>query len=129
MTLYDLLVLYKQGLSTNALLENGTISRFTYQNIVSVGLLTKEYDWIREFINSYKNKVDKNYQESAYRFNLGRLAYRQKNYEEALDLLKDTDHNDLLINLFSKTLLLKIYYELEEFQLLNSFLEASKIIY
>ena len=42
-------------------------------------------------------------------------------------MLKDTDHNDLLINLFSKTLLLKIYFELKEFQLLNSFLEAFKI--
>ena len=123
----EVLALYKQGLATNALLDNGTLSRFTYQNIVSVGLMTKEYDWTRDFINSYQTKVEQNYQESAYRFNLGRLAYRQKNYEEALDLLKDTDHNDLLINLFSKTLLLKIYFELEEFQLLDSFLEAFKI--
>jgi len=123
----EVLALYKQGLLTNALLNNGTLSRFTYQNIVSVGLLTKEYEWTRNFITSHKSKVDKNYQESAYRFNLGRLAYRQKNYEEALDLLKDTDHKDLLINLFSKTLLLKIYFELGEFQLLDSFLEAFKI--
>lgn len=123
----EVLALYKQGLSTNALLVDGTLSRFTYQNIVSVGLLTKEYEWTRNFLNDYKNKVDKAYRLSAYRFNLGRLAYNQKNYDEALQLLRDTDHKDLLINLFSKTLLLKIYYELSEFKLLDSFLEAFKI--
>jgi len=123
----EVLALYQQGLSTNALLDNGTLSRFTYQNIVSVGLRTKEYTWTRAFLQEYKNKVDKDYRESAYRFNLGRIAYSEKKYEEALQLLKDTDHKDLLINLFSKTLLLKIYYELSEFKLLDSFLEAFKI--
>ena len=53
----EVLALYKQGLLTNALLDEGTLSRFTYQNIVSVGLLTKEYNWTREFITSHKNKA------------------------------------------------------------------------
>ena len=123
----EVLALYKQGLSSNALLDNGTLSRFTYQNIVSVGLLTKEYEWTRHFLNEYKDKVDKDYRTSAYHFNLGRIAYSEKKYDEALKLLRDTDHKDLLINLFSKTLLLKIYYELSEFKLLDSFLEAFKI--
>ena len=123
----EVLALYKQGLSTNALLINGTLSRFTFQNIVSVGLRTKEYAWTRAFLQEYKNKVDKAYRKSAYRFNLGRIAYSEQKYDEALQLLRDTDHKDLLINLFSKTLLLKIYYELSEFKLLDSFLEAFKI--
>jgi len=123
----EAMLLYQRGLETNALLENGILSRFTYQNIVSTGLRTKQYEWTDSFIENYKSKVEKAYQESAYRFNKGRLAYDQKQYEEALDLLKDTDHKDLLINLFSKTLLLKIYYELEEFKLLGAFLDSFQI--
>ena len=42
-------------------------------------------------------------------------------------LLRDTDQADLLINLYAKNLLLKIYYELGEFKLLDSFLDAFQI--
>jgi len=119
--------LYQKGLASNALLENGVLSRFTYQNIVSTGLRTQQYQWTEEFMETYKLTVEKEYQESAYRFNKGRVAYQQKHYQEALDLLKDTDHKDLLVNLFSKTLLLKIYYELEEFKLLDAFLDSFQI--
>jgi len=123
----EIMSLYQKGLQSNALLENGVLSRFTYQNIVSTGLRTQQYQWTSEFLNDYKPKVEKAYQESAYRFNKGRLAYQQKQYQEALDLLKDTDHKDLLVNLFAKTLLLKIYYELDEFKLLSSFLDSFQI--
>ena len=119
--------LYQKGLASNALLENGVLSRFTYQNIVSTGLRTQSYQWTEKFIETYKSKVEKAYRESAYRFNKGRVAYQQKQYPAALDLLKDTDHKDLLVNLFSKTLLLKIYYELEEFKLLDAFLDSFQI--
>ena len=119
--------LYQKGLASNALLENGVLSRFTYQNIVSTGLRTQQYQWTETFIENYKSKIEKAYQESAYRLNKGRVAYQQKQYQVALDLLKDTDHKDLLVNLFSKTLLLKIYYELEEFKLLDAFLDSFQI--
>lgn len=123
----EIMSLYQKGLQSNALLENGVLSRFTYLNIASTGLRTKQYQWTNDFLTKYKPIVEKAYRESAYRFNKGRLAYQQKQYQEALDLLQDTDHKDLLVNLFSKTLLLKIYYELEEFKLLNSFLDSFQI--
>ena len=58
---------------------------------------------------------------------MARLAYQEKDYEAAIDLLRDTDQKDLLINLYAKNLLLKIYYELGEFKLLDSFLDAFQI--
>ena len=75
----------------------------------------------------YKQYVEKAYRESAFRFNMARLAYQEKDYEAAIDLLRDTDQKDLLINLYAKNLLLKIYYELGEFKLLDSFLDAFQI--
>lgn len=125
--LKEILELYKQGLITEALLENGVLSRFVYQNIVTSGMRTDDLKWTRQFLYDYKEKVEKEYRESAFRFNLARLAYHEKNYAEAMDLLRDTDQKDLLINLYSKNLLLKIYYELEEFKLLESFLDAFQI--
>jgi hypothetical protein len=125
--LKEILELYKKGLATAALLENGILSRFVYQNITTSGLRTGDFDWTRQFLIDYKEKVEKNYRESAFRFNMARLAYHQKKYTQALDLLRDADQEDMLINLYSKSLLLKIYYETEAFKLLDSFLDAFKI--
>ena len=119
--------LYKAGLLNQALLENGILSRFVYQNIVTSGMRVGELQWTRQFLIAYKETVEKDFRESAFRFNMARLAYHEKNYEEAMDLLRDTDQADLLINLYAKNLLLKIYYELGEFKLLDSFLDAFQI--
>ena len=125
--LKEILELYKEGLATKALFDNGILTRFTYQNITTSGIRTGELTWTRQFLIDYKESVEKKYRESAFRFNMARLAYHEKNYEEAIDLLRDTDQGDLLINLYAKNLLLKIYCELGEFKLLDSFLDAFQI--
>ena len=116
--------LYKKGLENGYLIENKLISRFTYNNIVAMALMMHEYDWTDHFMLEYKNLLEKKYQESTYNFNKARLEYNRKNYDVALKLLKKSDFKDLLNNLISKILLLKIYYELEEFDLLESHLDS-----
>ncbi len=125
--LHEILALYKRGLVNEALLENGVLSHFTCQNIVTTGLHTNDYEWTHWFLENYKDKIEREYKESTYRFNLGRLFYSEQKYDEALELLRDINHKDLLLNLFSKTLLLKIYYEQQKFQLLEPFLDAFAI--
>lgn len=125
--LKEILELYKAGLSSKALLKNDILTRFTYQNIATSGIRTGELIWTRQFLVDYKEYVEKTYRESAFRFNMARLAYHEKDYEVAIDLLRDTDQEDLLINLYAKNLLLKIYYEIGEFKLLDSFLDAFQI--
>ncbi|MEM1118999.1 MAG: hypothetical protein AAGJ18_01035 [Bacteroidota bacterium] len=125
--LKEILELYKEGLATEALLNNGILSRFTYQNIVTSAIRTDELAWAKQFLLHYREKVEKTYRASAFRFNMARLAYAEMDYTTAIDLLRDTDQGDLLINLYAKNLLLKIYYETGEFKLLNSFLDAFQI--
>jgi|APTNR8051073442_1049403.scaffolds.fasta_scaffold07025_1 hypothetical protein len=123
---FQVMDLYKEGLQTGSLLENGQLSRFTYHNIVAAALQTGEYAWAEHFIHDYKNLLDKPYRESSYSFNLARLAYRRKQYDIALPLLQKANYRDLLLNLAAKTLLLKIYYELAEYDLLHAHLTAMK---
>ena len=118
--------LYKEGLRNGCLLSRGVLSRFTYRNIVTHGLIMKEYEWLEDFIESYRDKLELAYRESMYSFCLARLEYSRKNYSKALNLLQKSDYQDLLLNLSAKTVLLKIFYELEEFDLLESHLEAMK---
>ncbi len=116
--------LYKKGLENEYLIENRLLSRFTYNNIVAMALIMQEFDWTDHFMLNYKDLLEKKYQKSTYSFNKARLEYSRKNYDEALKLLRESDFNDLLNTLIGKILLLKIYYETEEFDLLESHLDS-----
>ena len=118
--------LYQEGLDKNIFLQQGILSRFTYRNIVTHGLIMKAYDWLEEFIFQYKKYLELPYRESMFSFCLARLEYSRKNYDKVLQLLQRSEYKDLLLNLSAKTVLLKVFYELEEFELLESHLEAMK---
>ncbi len=120
------LSIYKEGLKNEVLFLNGILSRFTYRNIVAKAIVSKDFDWAEGFIQTYKNRLVEKHQESTFSFNLAWLEYERKNYDKALDLLNKADFTDLLINLSAKTIAMKIYYELEAFDLLYSHLEAMK---
>lgn len=122
----EALDLYKEGLKQEYLLENGVLSRWAYFNIAAAGLQTGEYDWVDFFIKKYKKSLEKKYRDSSFRFNLARLEYARKNYAAVVDLLQKSNYRDLLANLAAKTLLLKVYFEIEEFDLLHSHLDAMK---
>lgn len=111
--------LYQEGLREGYFFENNQLSRFTFDNIVGFGLRLKEFGAVKQFINTHNNYLDANYQESTMLFNLARLEYEQKNYDEALKLLHSSNPKDLVNQLITKTLVLKLYMELEEFDLLD----------
>jgi hypothetical protein len=122
----EVLALYKTGLSNGYLFENGILRRFTYYNIVAAGLQSNELEWVRYFIHEYKNRLEKKYRESLFGFNLARLEYAHQNYGYVLDLLQKVNYRDILLNLSSKTLLLKTYLALGEEQMLRSHLDAMR---
>lgn len=122
----EALDLYKTGLVRGYIFDNGVLSRFTYHNIVAAGLHTGELDWVRFFINEYKNRLEKKYRESSFSFNLARLEYASRHYEFVLELLQKANYRDPLLNLAAKTLLLKTYYETGELDLLQSHLDAMR---
>ncbi|TAK44566.1 MAG: hypothetical protein EPO28_04690 [Saprospiraceae bacterium] len=114
--------LYRQGLAKHIFLENGTLSRFTFRNIVATGLQLGEYDWVENFIHEYSQFLDEKHRNSFVQFNLGHLFFEKKDYEKSMRLIASLDHDDILILLNAKTMLLKMYYELDEFNALDSLL-------
>lgn len=122
----EALDLYQEGLSKNHILEDGVLSRFTYHNIVAVGLQVGELDWVRYFINEYKNRLERRYRESVFSFNLARLAYAERKLGHVLELLQKANYRDPLHNLAAKTLLLKTYFDLGELDSLQSLLDAMR---
>ena len=87
----------------------------------------EEFDWLEKIIENYSEKLEMEYRDSTVNFNLARLEYTRKNYGKAMLHLQKVESKDLVNNLISKTLLMRIYYELEEFDSLFSHLDSFQI--
>jgi hypothetical protein len=120
----DLLDLYKEGLRQEYLLTSGVLSLFTYHNVATMGLIQKDYDWVEQFNADYKSHIEKQHRESSYSYNMARLAYSRKNYDDVFLLLQKVNYKDILFNLAIKTIALKTYFELGEIDLLESHMDA-----
>lgn len=124
--LNDIVDFYKDGLQKEYLLDNGVLSRFTYHNIVSAGLRTRAFDWVEWFIHAYRNTLERSYRDSSFNFNLARLEYGRQRYDAVLPLLQNSNYYDPLLGLSVRAIALKVYYETNEMDLLDSHLEAMK---
>jgi hypothetical protein len=120
--------LYKLGLDTNLLLENEVLSRFAYKNIVALGLRLQEYTWVESFIYRHEPYLEARYRAANRDYNLARLFYAQKDYKSAMPLLARVDEADLLLNLDSRIMLLKMYYETGEWDALDALLSSFRIL-
>lgn len=120
----EVLRLYRRALEAGYLFENGILSRFTFHNIVAAGLRCGELDWAENFIQDYSPTLERKYRDSSTSFNLARLHYARNRFDSVLSLLQKANYQDPLFNLAAKTLLLKTYYVLGEFDLLWSHLDA-----
>lgn len=118
--------LYQQGLSKGIFLENNQISRFTFRNIVAISLQLKEYTWVEDFIKKYQHFLEEKHRENFVQFNMAHLFFERKDYTQAMQLIARFDYDDILIMLVAKTMLLKMYYELDETTALDSLLSSMK---
>lgn len=116
--------IYKNGLAIDVFLENGSLSPRTYSNIVLSGLRLKNYEWVESFIHGYKETIPESNREGFFNYNLARFYYQQKDYQQAMPLLSQMEFTDVLNNCTAKTLLSKMYYELEEYDSLANLLQS-----
>ncbi len=119
--------LFQEGLKSDIFTENGELSRFTFDNIVGFGLRLKKHEAVENFIDSYQSQLSESYQENTVKFNFARLEYDRKNFDKALYYLQTFQAMDLVNQLITRTLLLKIYYESDEFDLLESHLDSFRL--
>jgi hypothetical protein len=119
--------LYQLALEKGFLYKKGEISRFTFRNIVGMGLKIGAFDWVESFITSHQDKLPAPHRESMVSFNFARLCYERKQYDQALHFLQKADYQDILLALAAKTLLLKIYYETQAFRSLDAAIDSFKI--
>ncbi len=118
--------LNKLGLKEDIFINNELLDPYTFRNITSIALHLKEFDWTEKFINKYSNFLHKKYKNSFSNFGLGSLYFMTKDYKKSMQHLAMYEHDDIMLNLNSKSMLLRMYYELDELNALESLLESFK---
>ncbi len=118
--------LYRRGFEQRILIENETISRWTFLNVVIIALTLFEFEWAESFIESYQDYLEETHKENFVHFSRALLLYEKREYGEAMRLLNTADYDDMLINLRSKALLMKMFYEQDMLDSLESLLEATR---
>ena len=119
--------LYRRGLEKKILLQDGLVSRFTFRNVVTNGTLLEEFDWTEHFIEEYQQYLEEQYRESIVHYSRAKLYFEKKDYNQAMPLLHQVEYDDILMTLNARTMLLKMYYELDEFNALDSLLESMRM--
>ena len=119
--------IYKEALSRDVLLNDKLLPVTDFRNIVPAALRVKEFEWTENFIYEYSQLLDSKYKDNAVEFSLARLEFYRKNFGMVLDHLNRVNYEDVWYNLNAKTLQLAAYYELDEFDVLESFLQSYKM--
>ena len=126
--LKELFSLYKTGIENEILIEGKYLSPWTFKNIAVVALRIEEFDWTENFIHEYRERLSPKFRENAFHLNLTLFHFYKNNYGEALSLLQKVAFTDIVYVLETKTLMLRIYYELNEIEALHSLIDSFKAL-
>lgn len=116
--------LYQQALQRSLLIEDGVLSKFTYNNILMLAIGLQEWEWAERFLEDYMPALPAAERDNLYRYNLAILYFRQRDYPKAMELLRQVRFSDVLYNLNARTMLLRTYYELKEYDALFALLDS-----
>jgi hypothetical protein len=119
--------LYKQVIDNNLILHEGSLSATTFRNIVQIATRVDQSAWAENFIYEYSKHVDRKHRDNAVEFSLARLEFYRKNYGKVLEHLYRVTYEDVWYNINAKTLQIACYYELDEYDALESLLQAFKM--
>jgi hypothetical protein len=103
--------------------ENGALSKFTYNNVLMTFLALEEWDKASEFLETYRVQLPAKEQDNIFRYNTAVYRFRRGDFDGTLELLRNVNFPDPMYNLESRKMLLKIYYEQQAFDALESLLE------
>lgn len=98
-----------------------------YRSVIILGLKLKDYKNIENFIEHYRKELQPVDRKNYHNFGRAFMRFAQKNYNEAIRYLVKVNVNHYILKYDMRNLLLKIYYEIDEydkaFDLIHSYKE------
>ncbi len=97
----------------NLFIEDNFIQLGQIKNMVTMACRVEEYDWARKVLEYYREFMRKEVRESVYSFNLGVIAFYEKDYETAHSKFIQVDKVNTVYDINTRLLILKCLYQKE----------------
>lgn len=121
----EMLKLYKILLRRGIIMDDaGQLSPSTFKNIMTLALRVGQLDYARDFLEEYQTRVDAIYRDSTVAYNMANLLFAERAFGKALRQLLTVDLQDIYYHLDAKVLLLKTYYEVNDYEPFMSLTES-----
>ena len=116
--------LYQTGFDKDILTFGGKVTIGMFINVVSNGSKLNEFKWIEQFINKYQDELVEKDRKPIVNLSGGILNYYKKDYESAENCFVEFSHQDILLNLMSRSMLLRVYYKMEKDESLELLIDS-----
>ncbi len=118
--------LYIYAIDKGYLLEHREISRFSFTNVVTLGIKLKEFSKTENFIKQYADFIAEEYRQNTVDFNSAKVFFSKEQPQKALKILLTNEFKDMLWNLNAKYMVIKILFEMKDLVLFANHLKAYK---
>jgi len=102
----------------------GEMGPVFYRNTVNSALKLKKYDWVKDFIDNFKNELPENIRNYSYLYSSALYSFKMKEYEKSLEYLSKVKFDEVYQKVEAKILQMMIFYEMNSDETLLSSLEA-----
>lgn len=103
--------LYKQMLDKDLLFIYPTATNINFKNVVTISIRLEKYSWVKNFIKNNESRIGPESKTSIISYSLACLHFAKKEYSEAKRQLSEMKFIDPFYRLSNDILLLKVYYE------------------
>ncbi|MEZ4850558.1 MAG: hypothetical protein R3B93_18480 [Bacteroidia bacterium] len=122
--LEELFELYQAMINEKLIFQDGYILHHDVKNIVSLGVRLKKFTWTESFMEEVRESITPEHRNNSLNYNLAYLFHGKGELRKALRLLREVELQDVYYALGARTLLMKIYYELNEQEGLDSLIHS-----
>ncbi len=106
--------IYKTILENKVIYSGTYLSQWDYKNMVVIGIRAGNKEWVKQFIENYKNELAPDQRENAYSYNMAYYSFSNSDYRNALTLLRQVEFTDVYYQLDMRAILLKCYFETDD---------------
>lgn len=103
------------------------INEVSYRNISYLACRAEEYDWAMAFVDKNKNQLPDKKKETGYSFSKAIVQWYAKDYMGVIATLRNVEYEDIGYKLQTRAYLLTCYFELDEYDVLDSSIKAFKV--
>lgn len=104
--------------------KNGYMNMNSYRNIILTAQTIGKYSWMEKFINEHEKHLIPEQRESLTAWAKASLDYDKEEFESALRKLQKVKNDHFLTKHDIKILMMKIFYELKDFETALSFADT-----